>query len=272
MEEFDARRAAMELVTAFVNNHQLTASELPTLLTEVFNAVSSFGAKNGLAADLTNAAPPTSQVPAPVSAKTIQALSVELAPPPPLVPMAAVSIEESIRDPDFILSLITGQKFKTLKRHLRAHGLSEAEYRQRFNLPGDYPLVAPSYSQTRRNVARNMGLGRRNGSAPAKAEMPETAVPVRPEIQAPAVAKSKASAPGRGKAKSKPQAATKIAKPKSAAPAQRSAADRQKPAATGKRAAIKPPSEAAGKPLVSAANSNGKAKRVRRGKLSPVFS
>jgi predicted transcriptional regulator len=60
-----------------------------------------------------------------------------------------------------MVSLITGEKLKTLKRHLRAQGLTKAEYRERYNLPEDYPHLASCYSHVRQNVAK-MGFGKRN--------------------------------------------------------------------------------------------------------------
>src|SRR3546814_6088442 len=62
---------------------------------------------------------------------------------------------------DAIISLIDGKPYKTLKRHLSSHGLSIAEYRARYNLPASYPMVAPAYSEHRRNVANRLGqIGR----------------------------------------------------------------------------------------------------------------
>lgn len=73
----------------------------------------------------------------------------------------AVSIRRSIASRDFILSLIDGKPYKTLKRHLAQHGLTPDQYRDRFNLPKSYPMVAPAYSDARRAVAEKLGLGRK---------------------------------------------------------------------------------------------------------------
>lgn len=71
-----------------------------------------------------------------------------------------VSIRASVK-PDHIVDLIDGSKHKMLKRHLMtAHGLTPDEYRARFGLPADYPMVAPNYSETRRQLAKAIGLGR----------------------------------------------------------------------------------------------------------------
>lgn len=78
-------------------------------------------------------------------------------PEPELVP--AVPVRKSIM-PDFIVCLEDGKKFKSLKRHLRTHfGLSPEEYREKWSLPADYPMVAPNYSATRSKLAKDNGLG-----------------------------------------------------------------------------------------------------------------
>ena len=79
----------------------------------------------------------------------------------PLEP--AVPIKRSVQ-PDYIVCLDDGKKFKSLKRHIRvAFGLTPDEYRQRWNLPYDYPMVAPNYSSARSALAKKIGLGRRRG-------------------------------------------------------------------------------------------------------------
>ena len=71
----------------------------------------------------------------------------------------AVSVKKSIT-PDYIVCLEDGKKFKSLKRHLRTHyNLSPEEYREKWGLPADYPMVAPSYAEARSNLAKKMGLG-----------------------------------------------------------------------------------------------------------------
>ncbi|TPI65545.1 transcriptional regulator [Mesorhizobium sp. B3-1-3] len=71
--------------------------------------------------------------------------------------------------PDYIISLEDGRKYKALKRHLRtAHNLSAEEYREKWGLPKDYPMVAPSYSATRAAMAKSFGLGRKAAPVPAK--------------------------------------------------------------------------------------------------------
>ncbi|MAM83051.1 MAG: transcriptional regulator [Acidobacteria bacterium] len=72
----------------------------------------------------------------------------------------AVTIEESLESEDHIISMIDGKPYKVLKRHLRAHDLTPDQYRRRFALPSDYPMVATNYSQKRSGMARKAGLGR----------------------------------------------------------------------------------------------------------------
>ena len=79
----------------------------------------------------------------------------------------AVSVRKSLSSPDHIISLIDGKPYKTLKRHLATHGLTEKQYRERYKLPASYPMVAPSYSEARRAVAEKSGLGRKQTTSPA---------------------------------------------------------------------------------------------------------
>lgn len=73
----------------------------------------------------------------------------------------AVTVRKSLASRDQIISMIDGKAYKTLKRHLAGHGLTPADYRSRYNLPADYPMVAPGYSEHRREVAKRLGLGRK---------------------------------------------------------------------------------------------------------------
>ena len=188
MEDFDARRASLDLVTAFVNNNKLSAGELPALLSDVFKAISGFetateerakaGGKPMTATAEAKASAPagtkTSSAPAvPAQPKAIKSPAPKKEDKAPRGATPAMSVKESLSDPDFIVSFITGEKFKTLKRHLRKHGLTEAGYKARFNLPDDYPIVAPSYSQVRRNVAYKIhGTGENTRTAGEAAATP----------------------------------------------------------------------------------------------------
>ncbi|QGP81176.1 MucR family transcriptional regulator [Sphingobium sp. CAP-1] len=98
--------------------------------------------------------------------KTTRAALVESPAPATEEPAAptftpAVSVRKSLSSPEHILSLIDGKPYKTLKRHLASHGLTPEQYRERYKLPKDYPLVAASYSEARRAVAEKLGLGKK---------------------------------------------------------------------------------------------------------------
>jgi predicted transcriptional regulator len=115
-----------EIVAAYVSQNRLAPSELEVLIKSVHRALTSLG-----------------QEPA-------EPERVEKASP--------AAIRRSIR-PDGLVSFIDGRTYKMLKRHLNTHGMTPAEYRERFGLPADYPLTAPAYSQQRSEVARAAGLG-----------------------------------------------------------------------------------------------------------------
>lgn len=129
---------AAEIVSAYVSNNSVAANELAGLIASTYGALV-------VARDGTKTAAET----------------------PVLRP--AVSIKKSIT-PDFLICLEDGRKFKSLKRHLNTHyGLSPQQYREKWNLPADYPMVAPNYAAARSKLAKEMGLGARRPKAPAKA-------------------------------------------------------------------------------------------------------
>lgn len=120
-----------DIVSAYVANNSVPAGHLPELIATIHKAVS------GL-----------SQPPAPVAE--------------PQAP--AVNPKRSVH-PDYIISLEDGKRFKSLKRHLMTHyGLTPEEYRLKWDLPADYPMVAPNYAATRSELAKKMGLGRKRGT------------------------------------------------------------------------------------------------------------
>ena len=121
----------------------------------------------------------------------------------------AVSVRKSLASPHHIISLIDGKSYKTLKRHLAKHGLTPDQYRERYGLPKTYPLVAQSYSETRRTVAAKNGLGRKRLEAAEKA--PSPAAPAA-AVKAPAPSKAKkepASPAQKQDGKGKPERAAK---------------------------------------------------------------
>ena len=119
-----------DIVAAHVSNNSIAVDDVPSLIKNVYGALASLG----------EAAPAAA---------------------PALEP--AVSIRASIK-PDYIVCLEDGKKMKMLKRHLMTHyNLTPDEYRARWGLPADYPMVAPSYAEKRRDLAKKIGLGRKPG-------------------------------------------------------------------------------------------------------------
>ena len=117
-----------DIVAAHVSNNSVGVDDVPALITNVYGALSSLGA------------------PAP---------SAEPLPEP------AVSIRASVK-PDHIVCLEDGKKLKMLKRHLMTrYNMTPEQYRQRWNLPADYPMVAPNYAERRRELAKKIGLGQK---------------------------------------------------------------------------------------------------------------
>lgn len=210
MDKFDARQATLDLVTAFVNNNSLKSQELPALLSEVYGAIAGFGGKavEIMLSDKASTAPQDVSTIASVLEPVIESENANF--------KAAVTIEESLRDRNFIVSMITGEKMKTLARHLRRHGLDEQQYRERYNLPKDYPMVAPAYSELRRSVAKKMSLGRvgRTNLSVAKHSASET------------VAKSTPAKGGAVKAEAKPKKAVKPKMVESRTPSTKTKADK----------------------------------------------
>lgn len=77
----------------------------------------------------------------------------------------AVSVRKSLASRDHLISMIDGKPYRTLRRHLSGHGLTPDQYRQRYNLKADYPMVAPAYSEARRDMAKKIGLGSKGRGA-----------------------------------------------------------------------------------------------------------
>ncbi|WP_176593831.1 MucR family transcriptional regulator [Sphingobium sp. EM0848] len=195
----------------------------------------------------------------------------------------AVSVRKSLSSPDHIISLIDGKPYKTLKRHLAANNLTPEQYRDRYNLPKSYPLVAPSYSESRRAVAEKIGLGKKPAAAAAKpaaaatvpaaaskAEAATTQKAAAPAKKPAAKAKGAASdAPAvisnRGirakaasaSAKSEPRKRLSIAGPKEDKPAPRKASAAPKAKAASKPKSLKAALEAAGSHLGGDAKATG---------------
>ena len=115
-----------DIVSAHVSNNSVAVNDLPQLIQNVHNALTGLGTK------------------------------VE---EPQAKPEPAVSIRSSIK-PDYIVCLEDGKKLKMLKRHLMTHyNMTPDEYRQKWGLNADYPMVAPNYAEQRRSLAKKIGLG-----------------------------------------------------------------------------------------------------------------
>ena len=132
----DVLTLTAEVVSAYVSKNPLPKSALPEVIAQVH--------------------------------QSLRALSgPKVEPRPELVP--AVPIKKSVT-PEYIISLEDGRKFKSMKRYLGLRGMTPAEYRQKWGLPADYPMVAPNYAAQRSALAKTMGLGRKASvSKPAKA-------------------------------------------------------------------------------------------------------
>jgi len=115
-----------EIVSSHVANNTVAVSDVPNLIEHVFTTLARLGTEPKL--------PEVKQEP-------------------------AVSIRASVK-PDYIVCLEDGKKLKMLKRHLMTHyNMTPDEYRAKWNLPADYPMVAPNYAQQRRTLAKKIGLG-----------------------------------------------------------------------------------------------------------------
>ena len=120
-----------DIVASHVSNNSVGIDEISTLISNVFNALAGLG----------------------------QAIV-----PVEVLPEPAVSIRSSVK-PDHIVCLEDGKKLKMLKRHLMTHyNLTPEQYRARWSLPADYPMVAPNYAEKRRELAKKIGLGRKPGA------------------------------------------------------------------------------------------------------------
>jgi predicted transcriptional regulator len=118
-----------EIVAAHVSNNTVSVADLPTLISQVFQSLSTIGA-----------------APAPAAER----------------PQPAVAIKKSVH-PDYIVCLEDGKKLKMLKRHLKtAYNMTPEDYRERWGLAAEYPMVAPNYAKQRSKLAKEIGLGTRS--------------------------------------------------------------------------------------------------------------
>ncbi len=118
---------AADIVSAYVSNNSVPSGDLPSLISDVHTALIKVGGG---------------------------AIEIPVEAPKPAVP-----VKKSVT-PDYIVCLEDGKKFKSLKRHLRTkYNMSPEEYRSKWGLPKDYPMVAPNYAKARSDLAKQMGLG-----------------------------------------------------------------------------------------------------------------
>jgi len=119
---------AADIVSAYVSNNAVAMQDLPVLIQDVHNALLRITSGAG-----------------------VDAATEALKP--------AISVKKSVT-PDYIVCLEDGKKFKSLKRHLRTqYNMSPEDYREKWSLPSDYPMVAPNYANARSALAKQMGLG-----------------------------------------------------------------------------------------------------------------
>ncbi len=129
-EQGDVLRMAVDIVAAYVSNNTVTAAQVPEVISTVYGSLTSLDSGAGVAQE-------------------------------PAKP--AVSVRRSVT-PDYIVCLEDGKKLKMLKRHLRAaYDMSPEEYRAKWGLAADYPMVAPNYAAQRSAFAKKIGLGRKKG-------------------------------------------------------------------------------------------------------------
>ncbi len=146
---------ATELTIAWLSNPNTRASaeEVPAFLSKMHEAVQ--GLSSGGGGDEQSAEP-----------------AAEYSP--------AVSVRKSLASKDHIISLIDGKPYKTLRRHLAGHGLTPDQYRERYGLRNDYPMVSQNYSEARRDMAKKLGLGRKPGPRKTGGEDAGAAAPKAP--------------------------------------------------------------------------------------------
>ena len=131
MMDADLLEQVTEIVSAYVSHNSVSLSDLPALIANTHSALRS------------------------LSGNPVVEIATELKP--------AVPISKSVT-PDFIICLDDGKQFKSMKRHLAGLGMTPDEYRAKWGLPSDYPIVAPNYSQARSTMARTAGLGRKRAT------------------------------------------------------------------------------------------------------------
>ena len=138
-----------EIVCSFVESNKIASNDLPALIKSVYGALNGAAVEPGAAEEVT-----------------------------PVKALTPAQVRKSIT-PNGLISFEDGKSYKTLKRHLSVRGMTPADYRAKWGLPADYPIVAPAYSQARSAMAVSLGLGRRAApvvvDAPVKTRKPRIA-------------------------------------------------------------------------------------------------
>lgn len=136
LSQAELLKMSAEIVSAYVSNNAISADQVPGVINTVFGSLNSLNTTE---------------------------IQTDAEPPKP-----AVSVRRSVT-PDYIICLEDGKKLKMLKRHLRAaYDMTPEEYRTKWSLPADYPMVAPNYAEQRSNFAKKIGLGRKKGTRVAR--------------------------------------------------------------------------------------------------------
>ncbi|GAA0309769.1 MucR family transcriptional regulator [Sphingomonas oligophenolica] len=153
----NAVELATELTIAWLGNqnNRAAAEDVPTFLRTMHATVTELGSGSS----------------APASGDESAAPAEEFTP--------AVTVRKSLASKDHIISLIDGKPYKTLRRHLSGHGLTPEQYRERYKLKADYPMVAENYSEVRRAMAHRIGLGQKGRRTKTAAATPAPAKPKR---------------------------------------------------------------------------------------------
>lgn len=173
-DDVDLRKLVADVAAAYFSNSHVTPTEIPTVINHIASSLS------GVGAAVVEQAPEAPAQASPTSAQ----------------------IRKSITR-DALISFEDNKPYKTLRRHLAVRGLSPEQYREKWGLPKDYPMVAPSYSEARSSMARALGLGSRRQAAAAAAPAPATAKaePAKPEAAKPEPAKAETGKPAAKRAK-----------------------------------------------------------------------
>ena len=137
---YDLSSLTADIVSAYVSNNKVEPNKLAEVIADVHRALGSVGQP---------AAPVEPEAPKPTTGEVRKS-----------------------RTPDYLISFVDGRRYKSLKRHLSTHGMTPDEYRTKFGLPKDYPMVAESYSAQRSALAKTLGLGRKAAAAPEPAPEP----------------------------------------------------------------------------------------------------